>query len=68
MSKNQVIVKKKKAKPKKVWITIASYDYEGYDLPIGIFTTKRKAEAATKGVHGDWVDVLEYTLNEKRHD
>jgi hypothetical protein len=60
-------LKKHKPRPRKVWITIASYYYEGYNLPVGVFTTKKKAEAAKKGVRGDEVDVLEFTLDKKEN-
>ena len=65
-------VQPKKKVKRKLFVLIGHFDYEGYDQPEGIFTTRAKAEAFKREhVHPrsyDDIDIIEYTLNPKsRH-
>lgn len=35
---------------KSVWIVVTAYEYEGWSLPMVVFSTKRKAQALVKAL------------------
>jgi hypothetical protein len=55
----------------KVWVVLGSWDYEGNDDPLGVYSSKERAEAVAEAerMHPhqryNCVDVEEYTLDEE---
>ena len=57
-----------------LYTVIGSWEWEGANFPVGIFSTKESAEeakaqaAAASSDSCDYYEIVEYTLNEARHD
>lgn len=49
----------------KLFALIGGWDYEGYDDPVGIFSTKEKAEEAKSVAYKsyDHLEIFEYDLD-----
>ena len=50
----------------KLWVLIGGWDYEGYDKPAGVFSSKEAAESAKASAYKgyDDLDIFEYNLDE----
>ena len=51
-------------RPRKLFVALGGLDYEGYSEPIGVFSTKKKAEKAVREATGyDHTKVIDYRLD-----
>jgi hypothetical protein len=52
-----------------VYLVIPQYDYQGWDIPVGVFSTLAKAKAARKKCKiGDSVDIIRTKIDAPDHE
>ena len=53
----------------KVWLVIGGWDYEGYAMPEGVFSTEELAKEALARVRGyDDKEIVEYEIDKPREN